>query len=205
MKLSIFYKCLYGIVKGIYYGFYHVKAEGRENLPKEPGFIIACNHRTFADPPLLAVTSMCSKFSFMAKEELFKPPVFGWLIRKLGAFPVVRGSGDMSVITDSVERLKEGRNLVIFPEGTRSKDGKLGRGKTGVALIAAKSGAMVVPAAVVFKGRKLWFRKKVTVRYGKPIPTADIEIGDNYDTRQLKGVKQRIMGEIQALLEENNG
>ena len=205
MKLSIFFKCLYGFVKGLYYGFYHVKAEGKENLPKESGFIIACNHRTFADPPLLAVTSMCSKFSFMAKEELFKPPVFGWLIRKLGAFPVVRGSGDMSVISDSVERLKEGRNLVIFPEGTRSKDGKLGRGKTGVALIAAKSGAAVVPAAIIFKGRKLWFRKKVTVRYGKPIPPADIEIGDNFDTRQLKGVKQKIMGEIQALLEENNG
>lgn len=205
MKQSIFFKCLYGFVKGIYYGFYHVKAEGKENLPKEPGFIIASNHRTFADPPLIAATSMCAKFSFIAKEELFHNKFFGWLIRKLGAFPVVRGSGDMKVISDSVERLREGRNLVIFPEGTRSKDGKLGRGKTGVALIAAKSGAMVVPAAVVFEGKKLHFRKKVIVRYGKPIPPTDIEIGDNFDTRQLKGVKQKIMGDIQALLEDKNG
>ena len=188
---------LYGFVKFLYYGFYHVKVEGKENLPEKSGFIIASNHRTFADPPLLAVTSMCAKFSFVAKEELFRNKFFGWLIKKLGAFPVVRGSGDMRVISDSVERLRQGRNLVIFPEGTRSKDGKLGRGKTGVALIAAKSGAWVVPAAIVFEGQKLHFRKKVTVRYGKPIPPSDIEIGEDMDTRKLKGEKQRIMGDIQ--------
>ena len=133
-----------------------------------------------------------------------KNPFFGWLIRKLGAFPVVRGSGDMKVIDDSIERLSQGRNLVIFPEGTRSKTGKLGRGKTGVALIAARSGATVVPAAVVFEG-KLRFRKKVIIRYGKPIQPEEIRLDDITDTRKLKPVKQRIMGDIQALLEgENN-
>ena len=195
---------LYYFVKGIYYGFYHVKVEGKENIPEKSGFIIASNHRTFADPPLLAVTSMCAKLSFVAKEELFRNPFFGWLIRKLGAFPVVRGSGDMKVIDDSIERLSQGRNLVIFPEGTRSKTGKLGRGKTGVALIAARSGAVVVPAAVVFEG-KLRFRKKVIIRYGKPIQPEEIRLDDITDTRKLKPVKQRIMGDIQALLEgENN-
>ena len=185
---------LYYFVKGIYYGFYHVKVEGKENIPEKSGFIIASNHRTFADPPLLAVTSMCAKLSFIAKEELFRNPFFGWLIRKLGAFPVVRGSGDMKVIDDSIERLSQGRNLVI----------KLGRGKTGVALIAARSGATVVPAAVVFEG-KLRFRKKVIIRYGKPIQPEEIRLDDITDTRKLKPVKQRIMGDIQALLEgENN-
>ncbi|MGN0613460.1 MAG: lysophospholipid acyltransferase family protein [Porcipelethomonas sp.] len=204
MKYSIFFRMLYQLVKGIYYGFYNVKVEGKENLPPEPGFIIASNHRSFADPPLLAVTTYCAKFSFVAKEELFRNPFFGWLIRKLGAFPVVRGKGDMKVITDSVDRLKEKRNLVIFPEGTRSKDGKLGRGKTGVALIAAKSGAAVVPAAVVFEG-KLRFRKKVTVRYGKPIMPEEISVGEEINPRELKAVKQRIMGDIQKLLEGENG
>ncbi|MGN1481022.1 lysophospholipid acyltransferase family protein, partial [Porcipelethomonas sp.] len=132
--MNIFYRGLYKFVQGIYYGFYNVKVEGRENIPDKPGFIIACNHRTFADPPLIAVTAGCAKFSFVAKEELFRFPPFGWLIRRLGAFPVVRGKGDLSVIRESTDRIAQGRNLVIFPEGTRSKDGKLGKGKTGVAL-----------------------------------------------------------------------
>lgn len=204
MKPSIFYKGLYLLAKIIYFAAYNVKVEGKENLPKKPGFIIAANHRTYADPPLLAVTSMCAKFSFVAKEELFRNRFFGWFIRKLGAFPVERGRGDIKVISDSVERLREGRNLVIFPEGARSKDGKLGRGKTGVALIAARSGADVVPAAIIFDG-KLRFRKKVIVRYGKPINRNELNLSEEFDSRELKPIKQRIMGDIQKLLEENNG
>ena len=189
---------------GADHGFYNVKVEGKENIPQDTGFIIASNHRSFADPPLVAVTSKCSKFSFVAKEELFKNPLFGWLIRKLGAFPVVRGKGDMKVISDAVERLEEGRILVIFPEGTRSKDGKLGRGKTGVALIAAKSKAVVVPTAVVFEG-KLRFRKKVTVKFGKPIQPEEIAVGEEINPKELRAVKARIMGDIQGLLEAKNG
>ena len=204
MKLSVFFKFIYGLAKIIYYGVYNVKVEGKENIPEKPGFIIASNHRSFADPPLLAVTSMCAKFSFIAKEELFRNPFFGWFIRKLGAFPVVRGKGDMKVISDSVERLNEGRNLVIFPEGGRSKDGKLGKGKTGVALIAAQSGADVVPAAIIFDG-KLRFRKKIIVRYGKPIHSDEISIDEEFNPKMLKPVKQKIMGDIQKLLEEGNG
>ena len=142
--MNIFFRCLYGFVKGIYYFAYHVKVEGRENLPSG-SYVIASNHRSYADPPLIAITSGCSKFSFVAKAELFRNPFFGWLIRKLGAFPVSRGNGDLSVIDDSVSKIKDGRRLVIFPEGTRSKTGKVGKGKTGVALIAARAGVPVVP------------------------------------------------------------
>jgi len=110
----------------------------------------------------------------------------------------------MKVISDAVERLEEGRILVIFPEGTRSKDGKLGRGKTGVALIAAKSKAVVVPTAVVFEG-KLRFRKKVTVKFGKPIQPEEIAVGEEINPKELRAVKARIMGDIQGLLEAKNG
>lgn len=202
MKTGILFKIIYGLVKGIYFSFYNVKVEGKENIPKQPGFIIASNHRSFADPPLVAVSaSMMTRFAFVAKEELFRNKFFGWLIRKLGAFPVERGKGDMKVISDAVERLSEGKNLVIFPEGTRSKDGKLGKGKTGVALIAAKSQAVVVPTAVCYKG-KLRFRKKITIKYGKPIMPEEIAVGEGINPRELKAVKKRIMGDIEALLEE---
>lgn len=198
-KTSIFFKCLYGFVKGIYYGFYNIKVEGRENLPDCP-FIIAANHRTLADPPLLAVTSGCSKFGFVAKEELFRIPVFGWLIRKLGAFPVTRGKGDFSVINESVSRLKVGKRLVIFPEGTRSKTGKVGKGKTGVALIAARAGVPVVPAGIVFKN-KLHFRSKVTIKYGKPLMPEELNLSQEPTPHELKAVKGKIMDSIVALAE----
>ncbi len=204
MKASLFFRVLYRLIKAAYYCFYNIKVEGKENVPETPGFIIASNHRSFADPPLVAITSMCAKFSFIAKEELFKNPIFGWLIRRLGAFPVTRGKGDMQVITDAVDRLNEGRNLVIFPEGTRSKDGKLGKGKTGVALIAAKSKKPVLPVAIIFEG-KLKFRSKITVRFGKMIQPEEIAVGEEVNPRELRTVKQRIMGDIQALLEDNNG
>lgn len=198
-KTSIFFKCLYGFVKGIYYGFYNVRVEGRENLP-DGGYIIASNHRSFADPPLLAVTSGCSKFGFVAKAELFRNPLFGWLIRKLGAFPVSRGKGDLSVIDDSVSKIKEGRRLVIFPEGTRGKTGKVGKGKTGVALIAARAGVPVVPAGIVFKG-KLHFRSRVTVKYGRPIMPEELNISCEPSPHELKEIKGRIMDSITALVE----
>lgn len=202
--MNIFFKCLFGLVKGIYYGLYNLRVEGRENLPDKSGFIIASNHRSYADPPLIAVTAGCAKYSFVAKAELFRFPFFGWLIKKLGAFPVVRGKGDMKVISDSVERINQGRNLVIFPEGTRSKDGKVGRGKTGVALIAASSGATVIPAGIVYDG-KLRFRSKVTVKFGKPIKHEDIQLSEEPNPRELKAVRVKIMGEIKELVEGSNG
>lgn len=197
--MNIFFRCLYGFVKGIYYFAYHVKVEGRENLPSG-SYVIASNHRSYADPPLIAVTSGCSKFSFVAKAELFRNPLFGWLIRKLGAFPVSRGNGDLSVIDDSVSKIKDGRRLVIFPEGTRSKTGKVGKGKTGVALIAARAGVPVVPAGIVYDG-KLRFRSRVTVRYGKPIHPAELRLSSEPTPHELKEIKGKIMRSISDLVE----
>ena len=118
----------------------------------------------------------------------------------MGAFPVVRGSGDMSVIETSIEKLKSGRNLVIFPEGTRSKDGKVGKGKTGVAMIAAMAGADVIPVGIIFEG-KLKFRSKVTVKFGKPVSADKIAVSEKPAPRELKAVKQTIMQSITELVE----
>ena len=94
----------------------------------------------------------------MAKEELFKNRFFAWLIRNLGAFPVSRGKGDTGVLDTAVNRLKSGRSLIIFPEGTRSKDGKVHRGHSGAAVISARSQKKIVPVGIVF-GEKLKFRE----------------------------------------------
>lgn len=179
---------------------YSLRFEGRENIPKGIPVIYASNHRTNADPPLVGIGAR-GKYAFMAKEELFRNKLFGWLIRSLGAFPVSRGKGDMTVIDTACERLAGGRSLMIFPEGTRSKDGKVHRGHSGAALIAAKSGAMIVPVGVCF-GEKLRFRTKITVKYGKPIAPQDyVESAEEPDPRQLVKLKNRYMADIKLLVE----
>ena len=107
--------------------YLHIKYKTRilnpENIPDlSGGFIVACNHQSYSDPPVLAGIFK-GRFSFMAKSELFKNKLFAWLIKKCGAFPVVRGAKDSAALDRAVEDLKQNKIFVIFPEGTRSKDG----------------------------------------------------------------------------------
>ena len=179
---------------------YSLHYEGRDNIPKDTTVIYASNHRSYADPPLVG-TGTRGKLSFMAKEELFKKQPFAWLIRSLGAFPVARGKGDTGVIDTAVEKLNSGRSLMIFPEGTRSKDGKVHKGHTGAALIAARSGKPIVPVGVVY-GEKLKFRTKLTVKYGEPILPQDyVDSSDEPNPRQLVKLKNRYMADIKLLVE----
>lgn len=179
---------------------YNLRYTGRKNIPKGTTVIYASNHRSYADPPLIAAGAK-GKYAFMAKEELFRNKLFAWLIRSLGAFPVSRGKGDSSTLDTAVERLNNGKNLIIFPEGTRSKNGKVGRGHTGAALIAARSGKPIIPVGIVY-GEKLGFRTKLTVKFGEPIMPEDYaEICDSPNPRQLVKLKNRYMEQIKLLVE----
>lgn len=179
---------------------FNLHYEGRDNIPRGEAVIYASNHRSNADPPLLGGGAV-GKYAFMAKEELFRNKLFAWLIRTLGAFPVSRGKGDMSVIETAIDRLHNGRSLMIFPEGTRSKDGKVGRGHSGAALIAAKADRRIVPVGIVY-GDKLKLRTKVTVKFGKPIDPKDyVEPDDEPNPRQLVKLKNRYMADIKELVE----
>lgn len=190
-------KVLVWIYMHIAYNLHYV---GRKNIPQNTTVIYASNHRSYADPPLLGAGAK-GKFAFMAKEELFRNKLFAWLIRSLGAFPVSRGKGDTSTIDTAVERLNSGKSLMIFPEGTRSKDGKVGKGHTGAALIAARSGKPIIPVGIVY-GEKLRFRTKLTVEFGEPIMPEDYtEICDSPNPRQLVKLKNRYMEEIKRLVE----
>ncbi len=193
------------LVRVAYALFYHIRVEGRENIPKKGAYIFASNHRSYADPVLVVICGR-GRFCFMAKSELFENKLFGWLIRVLGAFPVERGKGDTAAIDHAVSTVQNGTNLLIFPEGTRSMTGKVGRGKTGVALIAAKAGADVIPVGINFKG-KLHFRSKIVVRFGKPIPAARLALAEDLTDRELlrslkRNVVPPIMDGIRALVDE---
>ncbi len=202
-KLKIFgYSILRVFVTFCFKIAFNFKIYGKENVPKSGSNIFASCHRSNLDPIFIATKARVPN-SYMAKDELFHGnKFFVWLIKYMGAFPVVRGSGDGGVITTSIRKLEEGRNLVIFPEGTRSKDGKLGRGKTGVALIAAIAQVPVIPVAISFKGEKLKFRSKIILTYGKPINPEELKI-EGSDTRSMKKIKSAIMDRIAELVDEN--
>ena len=187
------------VVRGVYHIWYDFKIEGWENVPEKEGFIIACNHRSYADPVLITMP-VRRPVTYMAKEELFKNKLFAAFIKGLGAFPVRRGAGDMQVIEDCVTRLNEGKNVLIFPEGTRQKENKVARIKTGVALIAAKSGAAVLPMGITFDGPHLRFRTKLTLRIGKLIPPEELAVKEG-DRHSINAAKAKIKDALTELVE----
>ncbi|MBQ7186255.1 MAG: (d)CMP kinase [Ruminococcus sp.] len=194
-----FYNLLRYIVLGGFKIAYNLKYEGKENVPKDGSNIFASNHRGYVDPVFISLACRVPN-TFMAKEELFHgKKFFVWIIKKFGAFPVERGKGDMQAINTSFEKLNSGRNLVIFPEGTRSHDGKVGRGKTGVALIAAVAQCPVIPVGINYEGEKLKFRKKVVIRFGKPISPEQLKI-TTPGAKELKLLRSTVMDSITELV-----
>lgn len=196
---QLFYDLFRPLVRLVFKLYFSLSYEGLENIPRDGGNIFASNHRSYGDPVFIAIQTRVP-ISYMAKEELFKGNIFfTWLIKAFGAFPVVRGSGDTAVIDTSIDKLESGRNLVIFPEGTRSKDGKVGKGKTGVALIAAVAQTKVIPVGINFEGDKLARKKKIVVRFGKPIDPKELGITDT-SSANLKTMKKKIMDSISDLV-----
>lgn len=160
---------LYGTFRGIFRLIFKIlfrlKVTGAENFPSSGPVIISSNHISWWDPPLIAVISP-RKTAFMAKEELFKIPVFRVLIKRLGAFPVKRASADRRALKTALNILKKGEQVALFPEGTRSKTGKIQKPLPGVGFIARKSSAAVVPVAI--KGPYKLFRP-LEVQVGRPL------------------------------------
>lgn len=144
---------------------------GRDNIPRKGALIFTCNHFSVGDPPLL-IGLFPRRIVWMAKQELFDAPVFGKLYNMGGFIPVRRFEGDLGAIRRSQDTLRRGHVLGMFPEGTRS-GGRLGRGEPGTALIALRTGAPVLPAAIwgtehVKLPRALFRRTRVHVRFGEP-------------------------------------
>ncbi|MDE5753382.1 MAG: 1-acyl-sn-glycerol-3-phosphate acyltransferase [Oscillospiraceae bacterium] len=194
------------LVRLAMYFWFDLKFEHRERIDKHKNYIYVSNHRSYADPVFVALAGY-GRYSFMAKKELFEKPVFAALIRWLGAFPVERGKGDSAVIDTAVKSVQDGRSLLIFPEGTRSKDGRVGRGKAGVALVATKVQADIIPIGINFQGEKLHFRSKVIVRVGEPIPAGSLPSVEHLTERELlKTLRMEyiptIMNSIRDLVDE---
>ncbi len=160
-----FYTSAKGFVRIVLGIVGRISVRNPERVPRSGPLIIACNHVSYIDPPALGAMSP-RPVAYMAKKELFDLPFLGPLIRKLGAFPVDRQRGDTAAIRAALRVLRTGAALGIFPEGTRNLDGSA-RPQLGVALLAAMSGATVIPAYVAGTLDARSFAK-ITVFFGEP-------------------------------------
>jgi 1-acyl-sn-glycerol-3-phosphate acyltransferase len=178
---TFWYRSCRWIVKTFFFGALGgLKAKGIENVPKTGPVLIAPIHVSLMDPPIIGCS--CPRvLCFMAKKELFKNPIFSRLIRSYGAFPVERGANDSAAIRLAIDILKEGRCLLVFPEGTRGDAVTMGEVKSGIAMLAKRSEATVVPVGVygshiiMPRGGKGFKRSRALVVYGKPLKYSDFE------------------------------
>lgn len=176
------------------------------NVPLSGPLLVVANHQHNADPVLLAAACPRPLF-FMAKKELFATPGLGWLLERLGAFPVDRGASDRHAIRYAEAVLAQGHALAMFPEGTRSRTGRLGEGLPGAGLILLRSGAPVLPVAIAGSealpgnGRTTsasgsGWRPEVSVRFGRPFAVSAVD-GGRLTSRDATA---QMMGAIRDLL-----
>ena len=183
--------------------FCRFRIEGRENLPLDSGAVVASNHNYGPDYVFLGIASP-RELRFMAKAEAFAwHPWLAAILRAGGVFPVKRGVGDTGALDRAIELAQEGNLIAMFPEGTRSKSGKLMRGKTGAARIALAADVPIVPVAItntaqVFK-RAPWRRPVVTVRFGKPVSWGEHPLNDD-DGEVARAYTDVVMTEIAKML-----
>jgi len=182
---------------GLLYG---VRLYGLENLDFKGPAILASNHISLCDPPLIGSFTPF-EVHFMAKSELFRNKIFGSMIRALNAFPVRRGLIDRQALEISAKILAKGGRILIFPEGSRQKNGILGRGLPGMAKIALQNETPIVPVFIngANRLRRLIFsRRHIGIRYGKVLETVNFRI-DLPEKERIRALTEKVMEKIGKL------
>lgn len=180
------------------------EVRGRENIPRTGGLIVASNHISFFDPPLVGIATV-RELHYLAKEELFRQPVLGPLIRTFNSIPIRRGVADMSGLSKAMEVLRGGKALIMFPEGSRMRDGQLHPARPGVGMLAVGTDALIVPCYISGSdrpGRWITRRSKLRVWFAPARSWKDLA-GPEPDLTPGRALYQRIgdgvMREIAAL------
>ena len=172
------YYITYFLTKILSWFYFPYKTYQADNIPRQGAFILASNHISNLDPVLLGICSV-RRLDFMAKIELFKG-LQGFFLTQLGAFSIKRGSGDFGAMREALRRLKEGRVVLIFVEGTRRIGNNPSKAQPGVGFLASKSGVPIVPVyvqgtdKVMAPGTKILKRGPVSATFGKPFFVTDV-------------------------------
>ncbi len=206
MKNEIFQKLIYQLVSKlfvlpIYKFLFKGQLIGRENIPQKDSFIMVSNHGSLLDPPLLG-HALGRNISFMAKAELFKIPLLGFVIKACGAYPVKRGIADRNTIKIACNKLSNDNCIGIFIDGTRQKNGRVNKPKQGAALLAFKNQKLLLPVAIVNSHRLIKFKfcipffSKILIKVGKPVQPPQNSTRDdlNYVTMLLKKDINNLIG-----------
>ena len=179
MSNDVFQKLIYQLVSKLFvlpiYKFvFRGHLIGRENIPQKNSFIMVSNHGSLLDPPLLG-HALGRNISFMAKAELFKVPLLGFIIKACGAYPVKRGIVDKNTIKTACKKLSNDNCIGIFIDGTRQENGRVNKPKQGAALLAFKNQKLLLPVAIVNSHRLIRFKffipffSKIIIKVGKPV------------------------------------
>ena len=196
IKKNHFYSFFRGLLRPFFKLKYRTKYIGSENIPAEGAYILASNHLESIDPILIAEGTK-RQINFMAKAELFEKKFVGWLLGKLGAFPVERGSSAArGAIKHFEDVLSEGGLMGIFIEGTRSKTGEFLPPKNGVSLIAFDTKTPVIPVCITHLG------KRRVVRFEKPLSLEDMGFIKG-GAREFRNASRIIMDHIKAMREQD--
>lgn len=201
--MTIVYNIFYNLAKLLARFLFSMKVVHPERMVEEGPLIIAVNHSSYFDPPLAGICSRRGVY-YLARKTLLKWPFFGPLFPAMNVIPVERDGNDMSALREVIKKVKEGNAIVLFPEGTRSKDGKLQPARAGIGLVIAKTRAPVLPMRIFGayeafpKGSKGLQLTNITVSIGKPIyfTTDEIEPTTRETYQQLS---DRVMAAIAEL------
>jgi 1-acyl-sn-glycerol-3-phosphate acyltransferase len=175
--VNLVYRLIHGTARAVHKLYSRWQVIGHDKIPKSGPVIVVCNHVSYVDPTILgaAIKRECA---FIARSELWNNKFLAWILPRLGTFPIHKDRVDREAIEKGLNALKKGLVLVIFPEGTRSEDGNLIRAEAGAALFVQKSGAPVVPAALIGPevmlpvGADKLKRARVKCIFGDPIQFA---------------------------------
>jgi len=196
----VLYGIAYLVCRPLFRLAFRFSRGGREHIPATGPVLFVSNHISGSDPPLLGAGALPRRLYFMAKKELFSNPVGGWLISRVGAFPVDRGGADRTAIRTARDVLARGDALLMFPEGTRSLDGRLGPAWPGAGSLALDPGITVIPMAIWGSQRRFG---PVRVEVGAPLDLTDLTEGSKAE--RARAVAERMMSAIAELLERAGG
>ncbi|WP_395151165.1 lysophospholipid acyltransferase family protein [uncultured Allofournierella sp.] len=202
----MFYCVMVGGAWLLWHLVFRIQVVGKEHLPKDGrGFVLASNHISAIDPVFIVIARLWGKrMLIMAKAELFRiNPILSWMFRNVGVFGVERGKGDTQVVEQAVAKVRAGQGMLIFPEGTRSKTGELGKIKSGAFVVASEAGVDMIPCRIIYQHGTMRLFSRVKVCFGPAIPASELDLGEQKSAARLRQGKQLLADAWESLYQQN--